>query len=65
MTIASSLLLGAALCSLVPAGTAAQQITGTPGSPTATITVNGSQLPAPPQKFGGKIGRNAAQSTPY
>ncbi|MBU6445626.1 MAG: arylsulfatase [Alphaproteobacteria bacterium] len=65
LTIASSLLLGAALCALVPAGTAAQQITGTPGSPTATVTVNGSQLPAPPQKFGGKIGRNAAQSTPY
>ncbi len=65
LTIASSLLLGVAVCALLPLGAAAQQITGTPGSPTATITVNGSQLPAPPQKFGGKIERNVGQSTPY
>ncbi len=36
-----------------------------PGSPAATTTVNGQQLPPLPQKFGGKIERNAAQSTPY
>ncbi len=65
LRLASCLFLGAAVCALLPSGTTAQQITGTPGSPTATVTVNGSQLPAPPQKFGGKIGRNAAQSTPY
>jgi len=41
------------------------QITGTPGSPAATTTINGEQLPPPPQSFGGKIERNAAQSTPY
>jgi arylsulfatase len=41
------------------------QITGTPGSPDATTTIDGNQLPAPPQKFGGKIERNAAQSRPY
>ena len=52
--------------SIVAAGSAqGQQIGGTPGSPSATITVNGDQLPSPPQKFGGKIERNAAQSTPY
>jgi hypothetical protein len=45
--------------------TLAQQITGTPGSPEATITLPGDQLPPPPQKFEGKIERNAAQSTPY
>ena len=28
-------------------------------------TINGYQLPPPPQPFGGKIERNAAQSTPY
>jgi arylsulfatase A-like enzyme len=43
----------------------AQQITGTPGSPSATTTIPGNQLPPPPQKFEGKIERNAAQSTPY
>jgi hypothetical protein len=45
--------------------TGAQQTTGTPGSPSATTTIEGNQLPPPPQKFGGKIERNAAQSTPY
>jgi len=43
----------------------AQQVTGTPGSPEATTTIEGNQLPPPPQKFEGKIERNAAQSTPY
>jgi arylsulfatase len=42
-----------------------QQVTGTPGSPSATTTISGEQLPPPPQKFGGKIERNAADSTPY
>ena len=43
----------------------AQQITGTPGSPGATITIDGKQLPAPPPKFGGKIEFDASKSTPY
>ena len=43
----------------------AVQTTGTPGSPSATTTIDGKQLPAPPPKFQGKIERNAAQSTPY
>jgi arylsulfatase len=43
----------------------AQQITGTPGSPSATTTIQGDQIPAPPQKFGGKIGDTAAKSKPY
>jgi hypothetical protein len=43
----------------------AQQVTGIPGSPSATTTIEGGQLPPLPQKFGGKIERNAAQSTPY
>jgi arylsulfatase len=45
--------------------TQAQQITGTPGSPGATMTIDGTQLPLPPQKFGGKIEREATQSKPY
>lgn len=44
---------------------AAAQITGTPGSPSATITIPGDQLPAPPQKFGGVIKDTAPQSKPY
>ncbi len=43
----------------------AQQVAGTPGSPSATTTIDGKQLPPPPEKFGGKIERNAAQSKPY
>jgi len=43
----------------------AQQATGIPGSPSATTTIEGNQLPPPPQKFEGKIERNAAQSTPF
>ena len=43
----------------------AQQVTGTPGSPSATTTIDGKQLPPPPPGFKGKIERNAAQSTPY
>ena len=57
-------LLGGAL--LVASTSApAQQVTGVLGSPSATTTINGKQLPPPPPKFEGKIERNAAQSTPY
>ena len=38
------------------------ETTGTPGSPSATTTINGSQLPAPDPKFGGVIKDNASQS---
>ena len=48
---------------LLPA--AAQQVTGTPGSPDATITIDGHVLPPPPQAFGGEIGLNANESKPY
>jgi len=44
----------------------AQEVTGTPGSPSATTTIDGKQLPPPPDtKFGGKIERDAIDSTPY
>ncbi len=48
-----------------PGAYAGQEIEGTPGSPGATTTINGDQLPPPLEPFGGKIERNAAQSTPY
>ena len=43
----------------------AQQATGTLGSPSATMVIQGDQIPAPPQKFGGKIERTTAGSKPY
>ncbi len=41
------------------------QVTGVMGSPDATTTIDGKQLPPPPPKFGGKIERNAVQSKPW
>jgi arylsulfatase len=41
---------------------AAQTTTGVPGSPSATTTIDGNQLPAPDPKFSGVIRENAAQS---
>ena len=43
----------------------AQQPTHVPGSPDATTTINGEQLPPPDPKFGGEIKENALQSTPW
>jgi len=40
----------------------AQQTTGTPGSPAATTTISGKQLPAPDPEFGGVIKEDALQS---
>ena len=40
----------------------AQTITGTPGSPSATVTLDGKQLPPPPMKFGGVIKESALDS---
>jgi hypothetical protein len=42
-----------------------QQITSTPGSPGATTTIDGKQLPPEPPKFGGVIEEDAKDSTPY
>jgi arylsulfatase A-like enzyme len=59
------LFFGCALMTLPTLTAYAQQITGTAGSPSTTTTIEGNQLPPPPQKFEGKIDRNAAKSTPY
>jgi arylsulfatase A-like enzyme len=53
-----------AMCLLSVAANA-QQINGVPGSPSATTTIPGDQLPPPSEKFGGKIERDATKSTPY
>src|SRR5271165_788388 len=43
----------------------AQDITGTSGSPSATTTISGEQLPAPPEKFGGVINESYKDSKPF
>src|SRR4051794_38682220 len=43
----------------------AQQVTGVPGSPGATITLDGKQLPPPDPTFGGEIKERASESTPW
>jgi arylsulfatase len=58
VTALSGVLLGSA-----PA--MAQQITGEPGSPSATTTIDGKYLPSPPPKFGGVINLGAEQSKSY
>jgi arylsulfatase A-like enzyme len=58
--LAASVIAGAGVTSAL-----AQQVTGVLGSPTATTTVSGKQLPAPDPKFGGVIRETASESTPW
>jgi arylsulfatase len=55
--------LAALLLTATPAP--AQQVTGTPGSPGATSTIDGKQLPPPDPKFGGVVKDDALQSKPW
>ena len=57
------MLTGVALAGVPCAWT--QQITGTPGAPSATMTIDGKVLPSPAPAFGGEINLNAAQSKPW
>jgi hypothetical protein len=59
--------LAAALvfCLLAAVTSDAQQITGVPGSPGATTTISGKQLPPPDSKFGGVIKERASESKPW
>ncbi|TMH31071.1 MAG: arylsulfatase [Betaproteobacteria bacterium] len=50
---------------LAVAPAAAQTVTGVMGTPGATTTIQGNQLPAPEPKFGGVIKENAADSRPW
>jgi arylsulfatase A-like enzyme len=43
----------------------AQQGTGVPGSPGATTTIDGKQIPPSPEKFGGVIKESAKDSKPW
>jgi arylsulfatase A-like enzyme len=68
-SISRSLLWLLGSCAVLMMGsvpsTHAQQINGTPGSPSATTTIDGKYLPPPPSKFGGEINLQASQSKPY
>src|SRR6266852_9125249 len=50
---------------LAIAPASAQQINGVPGSPSATMTLDGKQLPPPPMPFGGVIKESAKDSKPW
>jgi hypothetical protein len=56
-----SLLLGSAFAPIATA----QQINGVPGAPSATVTIDGKQLPPQPLPFGGVIKETATDSKPY
>ena len=62
MKISRSMLAGAALLALSCVSALAQQVTGVPGSPGATTTIDGKQLPPPDPKFGGVIKERATES---
>jgi arylsulfatase len=63
--IAGLLGLFTALATAGLARAAEVQATGTPGSPSATTTIPGNQLPAPPPPFGGTIANDALNSKPW
>src|SRR5438552_17270691 len=62
MKITTAFSLGFLLGTSYLPGAMAQQINGTPGSPSATITIDGKQLPPPPPEFGGVIKETAEGS---
>ncbi|HET7536083.1 MAG TPA: hypothetical protein VFJ90_06500, partial [Candidatus Didemnitutus sp.] len=53
------------LCMVGTSDSLAQQIYGTPGAPSATMSIDGKQLPPPPPPFGGVIKETAKDSKPY
>jgi len=59
-------LMGSVLAVAVYCGSAfAQQVNGVLGSPSATTTLDGKQLPPPDPKFGGVIKERASESTQW
>ena len=65
MTVCKLIISALSLTGLCLCVASAQQITGTPGSPSATTTIDGKQLPPPDPKFGGVIKEKASESTPW
>jgi arylsulfatase A-like enzyme len=58
-------MLAAAALAATPSVQSQVQTTGTPGSPSATTTIDGKQIPPPDPKFGGVINDTAVDSKPY
>src|SRR4030095_12550656 len=57
-----SMLIGAGLLTLSYVSASAQEVSAVPGSPGATTTIDGKQLPPPDPKFGGVIKEKATES---
>jgi arylsulfatase len=62
MEICRSMFTAAGLLALGCVSAWAQQVTGVPGSPEATTTITGKQLPSPDPAFGGVIKEKATES---
>jgi arylsulfatase A-like enzyme len=58
-------MLAAAILAVAPSARTEVQTTGTLGSPSATTTIDGKQLPPPDPKFGGVIKDSAVDSKPW
>jgi arylsulfatase A-like enzyme len=58
-------MLAAAVLTVAPPARAQVQTASTPGSPGATTTIDGKQLPPPDPKFGGVIKDTATDSKPW
>jgi arylsulfatase len=65
MTRSISRSLALALALVATSSAFGQQVTSTLGSPSATTTISGKQLPAPEPEFGGVIKNDALQSKPW
>jgi arylsulfatase A-like enzyme len=65
MKITTTLSLGFLLSTSYLPGAIAQTVNGTLGSPSATITIKGDQIPTAPPKFGGVIKENSKDSKPW
>src|SRR5437588_9114734 len=65
MKISGTMLAAASVLALGCVSAMAQQTTGAPGSPGATTTIDGKQLPPPAPTFGGVIKEKASESTPW
>ena len=61
MKCIQSLLAGVSFLVLSCVSALAQQVTGVPGSPEATTTITGKQLPPPDPAFGGIIKDRASE----
>src|SRR3984893_13429391 len=57
--------LGGIAFALLSSSCIAQEVTGELGSPSATTTISGKQLPPPDPEFGGVIKEKASESKPW